>query len=402
MEIVKIYPIKSLMSHKKLIAKESERLIEQIKEKLNGYRFEYITDIKEAKSDDFIIILVQSGGSEDHFKNVVFASYDGPYYLLTYGSSNSLAASLEILSFIRQNNAKGEVLHGNIDYIVNRITTLYGQNKDANVSRLGVLGKPSDWLISSDVSYEKCKKVFNIELVDINQDVVVRYINDAVIDKKYLDGQFRYDENELSKALKIYQGIKDIINDYKLDGITIRCFDILGIFKSSSCLGLAILNKDDVIASCEGDIPSMISAKIVYDLLHLHAFQANPQWIEPTKNEIYFAHCTLPLDMANDIVLDTHFESKIGVGIHGVMNKGDVTIFKISNDLNMFYVEEGKLTKNEYRKDRCRTQIKIKLKGDVSYFLKSSLGNHHMIIYGKHKDEIASYLESFGLRRVTM
>ena len=35
------------------------------------------------------------------------------------------------------------------------------------MEKLGVIGKPSDWLIASDVDYETAKKVFGVELIDI-------------------------------------------------------------------------------------------------------------------------------------------------------------------------------------------------------------------------------------------
>ena len=36
------------------------------------------------------------------------------------------------------------------------------------MTRLGVIGKPSDWLISSDVDYKRVKETFDIELIDID------------------------------------------------------------------------------------------------------------------------------------------------------------------------------------------------------------------------------------------
>ena len=36
------------------------------------------------------------------------------------------------------------------------------------MAKLGVIGKPSDWLIASDVDYKKVNELFDIELVDID------------------------------------------------------------------------------------------------------------------------------------------------------------------------------------------------------------------------------------------
>ncbi len=396
-----VYPIKSMMSYGDLINKDSAKLLESLTNKLNNeYEFNIIEDLSKVKKDDFLLILVQSGGSEAIFKNEIYNTYPGPYYLLTYGASNSLAASLEILTFLKDNSKKCEVLHGNDDYIVDRIKALYENRINSKVVRLGVIGKPSDWLISSEVNYNRALDVFNIELIDIDDKEVIEEINK--INEKGLSNSydFKYDNKELDKALRIHEALKVIVKKYDLDGFTIRCFDIIKAVKSSTCLSLALFNKEGIIASCEGDIPAMISAYVALKVLNAKAFQANPQWIDPVNNIVEFAHCTLPLDMSINTTLDTHFESGIGIGLHGELKTGDITILKINSRLDEFYVEEGNLFTNEYRKDRCRTQVKIKLNLDASYFLRSSLGNHHQIIYGHHKKELKEFLESNGLREV--
>ena len=112
--IVNVYPIKSVLSYGDTISKESGKLLNDLAEK-TGYEFRLV-GLDQLSQGDLPLILVQSGGSEGFFKRDIYPSYPGPYYLLTYGSSNSLAASLEILSFIKEENKKGEVLHERGEY----------------------------------------------------------------------------------------------------------------------------------------------------------------------------------------------------------------------------------------------------------------------------------------------
>jgi hypothetical protein len=128
--------------------------------------------VDELSSDELSLILVQTGGSEGFFKKDIYPFFNGPYYLLTYGANNSLAASLEILSFIKNESKKGEVLHGDISYIANRIKDLKKYREDT-IYNLGVLGVTSDWLISSNLDYKKCMNIFRIKLIDINQEEVI-------------------------------------------------------------------------------------------------------------------------------------------------------------------------------------------------------------------------------------
>ena len=105
------------------------------------------------------LIFVRTGGTEGIFKGLfpeLREKSDRPFYLLTSGKSNSLAASMEILSYLRQNHFSGEIIHGSPEYISSRIILLQkveGARKKMDGCRLGVIGKPSDWLISSYADY---------------------------------------------------------------------------------------------------------------------------------------------------------------------------------------------------------------------------------------------------------
>jgi L-fucose isomerase-like protein len=90
---------------------------------------------------------------------------------------------------------------------------------------------------------------------------------------------------------------------------------------------------------------------------------------------------------------DTHFESGIGVGIHGELPQGKVTVFKISGKLDRLFVAEGELQYNQYEDNLCRTQVALQLQpADARYFLTAPIGNHHIILPGHHKDLLEALL----------
>ena len=398
MKDIFVYPIKSLLHNQDIIDNNSRFLLDELS-KITNYNYILVDNVNELKGHDSLI-LVQSGGSENIFLNEIYPYFKGPYYLLTYGANNSLAASLEILAFLNQRLEKAEVLHGDIKYIASRIEYIYNKKENKKI-RLGVFGKPSDWLISSNVDYEKALKVFNVELVDVSNEELKAQI------LKYIDIDYHYDfkkafdnKDTLTKSYAIYEALKDFVNKLDLKGFTIRCFDLLNITKQTSCYALAKLNSEGIIATCEGDIPAMISMYIIRKELKLSAFQVNPQFIYQDKNEVSFAHCTIPLDMLKDYSLMTHYESNMGLAIKGDIKEGDCTVFKISSDLKSFYLSEGRLVQDEFSNTRCRTQVRVIFDDEVDYFLSSTLSNHHIIIYGRYASVLCKYLKSLGLNRI--
>lgn len=386
---INIFPIVSSLHQKERISYQTKCLLDELF-LLDKHEFN-IVDIDELYNADLSLILIQSGGSEQLFLNNL-SKLKEPFYLLTYGNNNSLAASLEILSYIKDNNLKGEVLHGTTSYLNSRINELLTtSNKNNELYRYGVIGKPSDWLIASNVNYNDVLNLLNVKLVDIDiNEVIDLYNSDKDL---YSDLVFKYDEVELNNALKLNHVLNYIKEKYCLDGLTIRCFDLLDSIKTTSCLSLALLNEKNIVATCEGDIPTMLSMHILNKVTNQVGFQANPSRIDKEKSEMVLAHCTLPLNMCKSFTLDSHFESGIGVAIRGKLKEQKVTIFKLSRNLKDYYVTTGTIIKNLDENNLCRTQILLKVDDNIEYFLNRPYGNHHVVVYGDFKKDIINYMK---------
>ena len=373
------------------------------REFLNSLEVDYEfkgSDYADYGSHSLDLIYVRTGGTEGIFKRLLSelqAKSERPFYLLTSGKSNSLAASMEILSYLRQNDFKGEIIHGKPDYISKRIRLLakVGEARQSlKGCKLGIIGEPSDWLISSVADKDTVMRRLGISLVDIPMQELLDVI--AVTPLRESNEQASADaiRNALPVANQIYDALKTIVERYQLQGFTIRCFDLLTAVHNTGCLALAKLNSEGVVAGCEGDVPAMLSMKIAQSLLGVSGFQANPASINPETGEMLFAHCTIPFNMVERYEFDTHFESGIGVGIRGYMKEGPVTIFKVSGDLSRSFIEEGELIHNQAKPDLCRTQQVIQLShpDKASYFLTNPIGNHHIILPGHHHDLLEGLL----------
>ena len=138
-----------------------------------------VSDMPFKVSDSFIeenqVLAILSGGTEAQFIDLIREKkidLKRPIYLMVSEFSNSLPAALEILSFIRQRNGIAKVMQHPKDTIfpdesetesLTR-TPLEKVLKNEKKQRLGVLGKPSDWLIASQVDYKAVLDIMNMEL----------------------------------------------------------------------------------------------------------------------------------------------------------------------------------------------------------------------------------------------
>ena len=349
-----------------------------------------------------IYFFIESGGVEEQFE-----SYKEPYNLIATIANNSLPASLEIASFLKNKNLKYNLYHSRKEDIINVLNKGRAKNNHQNLPLkneekilknkvYGVVGKPSDWLISSDVNYEDAYSKFGVKLVDITFDEFKSEIEKAkdIVDPVVFETKLnrKINKETLRVALKIYSALYSLIKKHNLNGLTVRCFDLLGIYHNTSCLALALLNSQGYIATCEGDVPAMLTMALIKEKFHQSSFQVNPSFINKKERYGYFAHCTIPLDMCISYKFDTHFESGLGIGIAGELNLAKVTIFKIGSKLDRYEVFEGQIKENLHFNNLCRTQLKIQFDEDIEDLLDLPCGNHLIIFKGHHKAELESIL----------
>ena len=380
-----------------------------------GYDFkgDCFDDFGEA---DLNMIYVRTGGAEGIFEELLPKLLEtGVSYftLLTSGTSNSLAASLEILSYLKQKGLRGEVLHGSAVYIRGRIAQLE-KIAQARIrlygTSLGVIGQPSDWLISSVYDEGTILQKLGVLVKDIPMEDLLaefdrqkaREVNPGpamLVQRPFFrdaDKPFAGPVPEVREALpgaiRIYNALKVLVETHDLGALTLRCFDLLGTVHNTGCYALAKLNSDGIPSSCEGDVPALLSMMVAQALTGCTGFQANPARIDVQTGEMLFAHCTIPFNMVDEFNYDTHFESGIGVGIHGHFPEGPVTVFKLSGTLDRAFIAEGELFRNQYEQNLCRTQVWLRLSpADARYFLTDPIGNHHIIIPGHCGDLLREF-----------
>lgn len=354
--------------------------------------------LDEYLADDFSLLYVASGGSEGYFIEVFEQLRDKPCIILTSGDSNSLAASMEILSFLKQHGAVGEILHGSVSAVAQRIKSLrtaYRAKAALKGKNIGCIGKPSDWLIASSYCPKAMMDKLGLGFVEIPIDELLsEYEKKEYPENKYTEAFLAkdFDRNETEKALWIYGAFKRLAEKYELCGLTVRCFDLLDTVHTTGCLGLSILNDEGIYGGCEGDVPALLSMAVLGAVTGEPMFLCNPSRFDTDEGTAVFAHCTIPTTMLKDFTLNTHFESGIGVAVQGTFDKGDVTIFKCAGDLSRFHAQEGSILDMPFSDILCRTQIKLKL-DDFSYFLTDPINNHHILCRGRHAKAVEDFFK---------
>lgn len=398
--------------HKQASILGSHKLILNELEKYFTVNIVEYQNINKLTKDDFSLLFIATGGVErlviQHFE-----SLPRPAILLADGMQNSLAAALEISSWLRGRGMKSEILHGELPEIIKRIFVLHSNFKAQQAlfgSRIGVIGSPSSWLVASNVDYLLSKRRWGIEYTDISLERVYEYYNQVTDDEvgeacaafagKALACREATPE-DLIKAMRLYRAIKRIVEEEKLSALTLSCFKLIEQTGTTGCLALSLLNDDGIIAGCEGDLQSIFTQLAVKVLTGKASFMANPSMINARTNEIVLAHCTVGIAQTEQYIIRNHFETEMGIGIQGILPTGHVTLVKCGGEcLDEYYLSTGTLTENTNYINMCRTQVRIKMDTPAEYFLKNPLGNHHILIQGNYEILLDEFLQANGCKRV--
>ncbi len=398
---LKLTRLHSSLRMKKEVIEEDNEFLNEINDLLID---EDIVITEDADVDDMDVIFIETGGSEEHFIKI-FNKIKAPFILLSTQKNNSLASCFEIRSYAHTHDKVCAIVYGDPKDCATAIShraKAYKAKQEINGARLGVVGQPSNWLIYSKVDYGEVQKKFGISLIDIDMDVLKKEIDkhqySRVRHLEQLKKKWEKKPEVLEDALAIYGALKRIIIRYNLEGLTVRCFDLLKEYKNTSCLAFALLNEEGYIAACEGDIPSMLTMFILSKTSGFSSFMCNISTIDRDNGQVLLAHCTCPLDMTPSYTLDTHFESGLGIGIKGELNPGNITIYKLEADLKGYLAIPATLVRNESLKGYCRTQILVEIDPRYFYqFIFQTFGNHVIVSYSDEPQEFASLVELFNI-----
>lgn len=397
--------------HKQVTIRSSHEAVLSELEKYFTVKFVDYRDIHQLTKDDFSIIFIATGGVE-RLVMQCFESLPRPAIILADGMQNSLAAALEISSWLRGRGMKSEILHGDFMSIVQRIQVLYTNFKAQRSLvglRIGVIGTPSSWLIASNVDYLLAKRRWGIEYLDIPleriYDVYDRIKDSevgascAAVASQALACREGTPE-DMIKAMRLYRAIKRICKEEKLSAVTVSCFKLIERTGTTGCLALAMLNDEGIIAGCEGDLQSVFTLLVAKALTGKVGFMANPSMINARNNEIILAHCTIGMKQTERYIIRNHFETESGIGIQGLLPEGDVTIVKCGGEcLDEYYLSTGTLTENTNYINMCRTQVRVKMNTPADYFLKNPLGNHHILLQGNYENSLNEFLMANSCKR---
>ncbi|PKL90079.1 MAG: hypothetical protein CVV23_01680 [Ignavibacteriae bacterium HGW-Ignavibacteriae-2] len=355
-----------------------------------------------------IIIFVATGGTENYIKTIS-DSVDYPILLVANSQKNSFAAALESFAFLKTNHAIDLLYSDDSTELAERINQFIivcNAIYKINHATVGIIGEPSDWLLTSK-DYKNFGKfgttLKNFAITELTDKIENADKHDSDKTASQIKETYKTSsvpEQAVLDSAKVYTASKELIEENNLASITIKCFDLLQN-NYTACMAMSLLNDEGIISGCEGDLEATFSMMLGYYITNSPCWMANPAHIDKQKNTLTLAHCTIASKMFSDLSqaeLTTHMESGLSVANMGPLRLSDVTIFRMGSSLSVLTAITGKIVETNMKNElHCRTQAKIKLDGPIDKWTKNTPGNHQVIVYGDIKNELELFCKFSGV-----
>ncbi len=368
--------------------------------------------LQENDIDAFVVLL--AGGGVEQLAEVLICESAKPVLLWVHSEKNSLAAGMEIMGLYRHayplkmiyGNASDKKVQNDLHQYL-KIAHLLASLKGLYVA---LIGDPSEWLI---LSQKTENEAFGINFISLDTALVheeyLKLNNDKTFDdftaqNKHIEMN-NISQDDLKNALKVHQALLNIVNQYQIQALTLRCFDLLK-HKYTACLALSLLNDQGITSACEGDKHALVGMLIAQRMTHQAVWMANPSSLDFDKNQMIFAHCSVPLSMLDhqkELCFKTHMESDLSVAIEAHLKNEEVTIFRLGGAFDQMIAFKGKIIgENEKNPELCRTQSRIEINGDLHQWFAHSLGNHHLIVYGDILEDLDLFCHFTGIEMLKL
>lgn len=341
----------------------------------------------EADSRDPNVVYFLTGGSER--SAIPLFHPDHMTLLLADFPDNAFAAAMEVKAWADRQGlpvmlvSMDEALRNGILGDYEKVCETY---RKLDGKRAGLVGNVSHWLVASEFPLKLARQRFGIDIVQILWDDLPDYTSFGA-DATFLDAFKEHNPDHLVAEAGIYSFLQHVAGAYRLDAITLECFELVNERAVTACLALGLMNSRGQVAGCEGDLVSLVGMMLVQALTGEIPWMANVAGFKGDK--LIFAHCTVPLNLVKGYRLNTHFETGKSAAIQGKVSMEEVTVFRLGQDLDKAFVGRGQITGRPSHGFACRTQTEVRMAAsDMDTLLTRPLGNHHLIIPGNWVDLI--------------
>jgi len=214
-------------------------------------------------------------------------------------------------------------------------------------------------------------------------------------------------EQALHDNLRLYAGMKELVQAHALDGYCVRCWPELrdqhGI---TPCASHALMARDGIPSTCEVDLPALITTWLLARLAGSAAFNFDITGYLEEEGAIQFAHCgAADPSLAGDpgrVRLRTHMRTATGVTVEFPFREGTVTLAKLLRPENgrlRLFAARGEVIATDagVRGSVATVRPEPSAAAFLSAMLREAVEHHVALVYGEWEKDLELFCEFTGV-----
>jgi L-fucose isomerase-like protein len=293
---------------------------------------------------------------------------------------------------------------------VRQFVTLHKAYETISHATLLLVGETEPWVVSASRNLSSYENRLGCKILVIPPDELIGIFDTlgasdpevVKVSNHFLNASggklVEPNTEDIVKASRLAVSLLTLLKNYNASGVAVACFNLISLLDTTSCLGLSYINDcTDSIASCEGDLDSLVSLLMMKQLTDDKLWMANPNLQK--DRTVNFAHCTAPITVCGkscDCRLRNHHESKKGVSPEVDLPIGkNLTLFRLGDEAKSVTINTGVSIEGE-REETCRTQLHVQLASFEKY-IETSLGTHQVIAFENISQDLTKLSRLFGL-----
>lgn len=280
-------------------------------------------------------------------------------------------------------------------------------------ARVGLVGYVSMGMYTGTIDHTQLRRQIGPEIDQVDQyEVVARFQKTG---EEAVDGLMarsagwnmseRIGNEDLRKVFRMYAAIKSLAEEHRWDALTIKCqYELSRTFGLAPCMPLSMLG-DEIVSSCEGDVPLLISQLILHYLTGEPTSYGDLHNV--TATHMLWGACGFaPLSYAYaKPVVDKHTALYEGLLNSSPYKTGRVTLVRLSPYKGGFKMHiaggEAELPP-PFHETGCPVYpfVNVAMDGDTAAFMQNLGSQHYAIAYGDVRKELKLLCAMMGIKPI--
>lgn len=268
-------------------------------------------------------------------------------------------------------------------------------------ARIGLFGYASMGMYTGTIDHTQLRAQVGPEIDHLDQYLIVeRYgeITDEEVDAllpraKGWQCSSAVSETDLRKVLRMYAAIKSLVVEHRFDALTVKCqYELSRVFSLAPCVPLSMLG-DEMVTSCEGDVPLVVSQLILHYLTGDPTSYGDLHHV--TSKDILLGACGFaPLSYAlKQPIINKHTALYAGLLNSSPYKEGQITLARLGQRKGGFkmHIAGGHAVEPpSFHEVGCPPYscTQVVLDGDVGAFMQSIGSQHYAMAYGDVRQEL--------------